>query len=239
VALKPAARFLRRAASLLERTADRNSIRAKVVKEGLTYLDPKALALLEREVRSLEIKKTAGCILEMGCALGGSAIVICAQKSQRRPLYVYDTFQTIPSPTAKDGKDVHDRYKVIQSGMAQGIGGQVYYGYRSNLKQEVIDRFAVYGYPADQNNVHFVQGLYQDTLDLKEPVALAHIDCDWYDSVWTCLDRIVPHLAHEGVIVVDDYFDYSGCRAAVWDFFRKRLDEFTISYDARVLIRRK
>ena len=29
-----------------------------------------------------------------------------------------------------------------------------------------------------------------------------------------------------GSLVIDDYFYYSGCRAAVWDYFRHRMDDF-------------
>ena len=35
----------------------------------------------------------------------------------------------------------------------------------------------------------------------REPVALAHLDCDWYASVLTCLENIVPRLAPGGVLV--------------------------------------
>ena len=59
----------------------------------------------------------------------------------------------------------------------------------------------------------------QARLTGDEPLALAHVDCDWYDSVRTCLERIVPRLVPGGVLVIDDYYRWSGCRSAVDDYF--------------------
>ena len=64
-------------------------------------------------------------------------------------------------------------------------------------------------------NIHFVKGLYQDTLVITEPVAFAHVDCDWYDSVTLCISRIADFVSPDGVIVFDDYHSFEGCRRAV------------------------
>ena len=37
-----------------------------------------------------------------------------------------------------------------------------------------------------------VKGLFENTIDLDEPVAFAHLDGDWYDSTMICLERIGP-----------------------------------------------
>ena len=42
--------------------------------------------------------------------------------------------------------------------------------------------FARHGLPIADNNVELVPGLFEDTLALDEPVALAHLDGDWYAS---------------------------------------------------------
>jgi len=55
-------------------------------------------------------------------------------------------------------------------------------------------------------------------LQLDSPVALAHIDCDWYEPVACCLKRIGAQLSRGGVIVVDDYNDYGGCRTACHEY---------------------
>ncbi len=65
-----------------------------------------------------------------------------------------------------------------------------------------------------------------DTLTGDEPVALAHIDGDWYESVLTCLVRIGPRLSSRGVMVIDDYFYWSGCRRAVDEFLAEHPGEY-------------
>jgi asparagine synthase (glutamine-hydrolysing) len=47
---------------------------------------------------------------------------------------------------------------------------------------------------------------------------LAHIDCDWYEHVKYCLNFIRDAVSKYGVIVVDDYSDWPGCRRAVDEF---------------------
>jgi asparagine synthase (glutamine-hydrolysing) len=55
-------------------------------------------------------------------------------------------------------------------------------------------------------------------LHVSEPVALAHIDGDWYRSVMTCLRRIEPNLVPGGTLVIDDYRAWSGCKRAVDEY---------------------
>ena len=83
-------------------------------------------------------------------------------------------------------------------------------GQEKSLMDRVRDTFATLGLPVDDNAVTLVKGLFQDTITGDEPVALAHIDGDWYDSVRTCLDRIGPRLSPGGIMVIDDYFYWSG-----------------------------
>ncbi len=118
--------------------------------------------------------------------------------------------------------DVHERYATIVSGGSKGIGGETYYGYRQDLLAEVTESFSRHGLPVAESNVELIQGRFEDTLALDEPVALAHLDGDWYASTMTCLTRIAPLLAVGGRFVIDDYDAWSGCRAAVDEYFAGR-----------------
>lgn len=187
---------------------------------NITYLNKEALEDLKKTVKDLKHNK--GIFIEAGCALGGSAITIAKAKDVERKFYVYDVFETIPEPSERDGKDVHDRYETIKSGKSKGINGDKYYGYEDNLLEKVIDNFNQAGIEPQENNVKFVKGMFQDTLKINEPVAFAHIDCDWYDSVYTCLERIVPNLVDGGVLIIDDYHSWSGAKKAVDDYFKDK-----------------
>lgn len=209
----------------------------QVMDEHLTYLEPSALHDLWDLVEEADTEARPGDIVEAGCALGGSALVLAAARHQPRPLIVYDVFGMIPPPTHRDGPDVHERYGEISGGAATGIAGDAYYGYRADLLDEVAGTFTRYGFPPSEADISLVPGLYEDTLVPPGPVAVAHVDCDWYASVRVCLDRLWPALVPGGVIVLDDYDAWSGCRAAV-DEFVAATPEATVERGARLRLRR-
>jgi asparagine synthase (glutamine-hydrolysing) len=186
--------------------------------EHLTYLGPRPLCELAAGVLDVEARGLPGLVVECGTALGGSAIVMAAAKAPDRELRVYDVFGQIPPPSNDDGADVHARYERIVAGKARGVGGGTYYGYRDDLLSQVEASFARHGVPVSESKVSLVEGLFQDTIVGDEPVALAHLDGDWYESTRTCLDRLAPRLVPGGRLVIDDYFAWSGCRKAVDEY---------------------
>jgi Macrocin-O-methyltransferase (TylF) len=195
---------------------------ARVRREHLTYLKDENLRELAAMVIDADRAAVPGLVIEAGTALGGSAIVMAAAKAPDRPMKVYDVFGTIPAPSEHDGPDVHKRYAAISAGKARGVGGETYYGYRDDLYREVTDSFERLGVAAADHNVELIRGLFEDTIELDEPVAIAHLDGDWYESTMTCLTRIAPLLATGGRIVLDDYYKWSGCRRAVDEYFAGR-----------------
>ena len=206
-----------------------------VREEKLTYLKDLYLRSLVTCVLETERAGREGLIIEAGTALGGSAVAMAAAKDPARPRRVYDVFGMIPPPTDKDGAAVVERYADISEGRSKGLDGDVYYGYREDLLGEVTASFARHGVPVDENNVTLVKGLFQDTMEIDEPVALAHVDGDWYESTMTCLERITPNLVEGGRIVIDDYFMWSGCREAVDEYFADRAG-FRVEHRAKVHI---
>ena len=190
----------------------------RVREEKLTYLSRDNLAALAVMTTEADRSGRPGLVVEAGTALGGSAIVMAAAKDPARKMFVYDVFGMIPEPGEHDGDDVRRRYEKIKAGESRGIGGGTYYGYRDDLYTEVTESFTRLGVPAAENSVELVKGLFADTIHLDEPVALAHLDGDWYESTMTCLERIAPLLVPGGRIVLDDYWAWSGCRDAVDDY---------------------
>jgi len=201
----------------------------QVYQQKLSFLSVSALDELFKVVTENREKGVNGCIIEAGCALGGSAVVIASAKSPETSFYIYDTFNMIPPPSKKDGKDVHDFYEKIKAGGAPGIRGSKYYAYVENLYEKVRKIFLDFNLDPILNNIHLIQGDILDTMQVDCPVSFAHIDCDWYSSVMTCLERIWPNLVIGGTLVVDDYYAWSGCREAVDEFLALRnKSEYTL-----------
>ena len=209
-----------------------------VRRQRLSYLWLPALADLAAMVLRLEAQKVPGSLVEAGCAQGGSSLVIASAKNSQRPFWMYDTFEMIPPPSDNDGKEEHERYQQIVSGQAQGPGQGMYYGYRQDLIAFIEGHFKSRGLAPAQNEIHMVKGLFDDTLKPVGPVAFAHLDCDWYDSVMTCLERIAPRLSIGGVMVIDDYLHWSGCKKAIDEYFADKKGEFEFYFQSRLHIRR-
>ncbi len=210
----------------------RDKLIRSVVRQRLTYLAKPRLRMLFESVSEIERRRLPGCIIEAGCALGGSAAVIAHAKSSAREFRVFDVFSMIPAPGQNDPPEVHERYKEIASGQSTGLGGDKYYGYEVSLLNLVRDNLRRFGVVEHSHNVHLVKGLVQDRLVVTGPVAFAHIDVDWHDPVACCLSRVFPHLVVGGSIVIDDYHDWDGCRSAVNEFLGKHGSQVTLDPSA-------
>jgi O-methyltransferase len=209
----------------------------RVLEENLTYLAPRKLLRLERCIAELDRDGVPGCLVETGMALGGSGIVI-ASHAENRAFHGYDVFGMIPPPGPNDPPEVHERYRVIASGESSGIGGEEYYGYRDDLYDQVVAAFERHGLAIDGTARRLHRGLFEDTLRLSEPVALVHIDCDWYEPVMLCLQRLYPLLSVGGFVIADDYFDWEGARRACDEFLSLHGDLERVVERGHLIVRR-
>jgi O-methyltransferase len=202
-----------------------SEVARRVAEARLTYLGPAKLRNLEACLRRIDADGIPGDCLEFGVALGGSAIITATQMGAERCFVGYDVFGLIPPPTERDDNRAHERYAVIASGRSEGIRGDRYYGYESDLLTKVRYNFAAFGLEIDGQRIRLVPGFFADTLPLGGgPVAFAHIDCDWYDPVMLCLEHSYHRLSPGGFIILDDYNDYGGCRRATDEFVARHAD---------------
>jgi len=52
-------------------------------------------------------------------------------------------------------------------------------------------------------------------------IALLRFDGDLYESARVCLEQLYGQVVPGGIVVIDDYFQYQGCRRAVDEFMRQ------------------
>ncbi len=205
----------------------------EVKRRCLTFLSYRALFDLAFFVNYYEGSSIKGNLIEVGAALGGSSIAIASAKSKKRVFMIYDTFEGMPPPGEMDGEDAHRRYETITGGKAKGFGNKPYYGYQLNLLDQLRYRFQEFGLPTLENNIHLIKGYVEETLFVDEPVAMAHIDCDWYSPVKVSLDRIEPFLIVGGRFIIDDYDHWSGAKRAVNEFLDEH-NNFKIERHSRI-----
>lgn len=235
----PLVRFFRYFGNTIERAVLRRhlekhralSIVEKVKERRLSYLSVKKFVQISKVISEIGQKNIAGTFIEAGCALGGSTIVIAKLRPEGASFNVYDVFDMIPPPTSDDPEDVIQRYETIVKGDSTGIGGDQYYGYKDDLLSEVKSNLAEFCSNSEINNLHLIKGLLQDTLEVNEPVAFAHIDVDWYEPVKVCLNRIGPNLTVGGSVILDDYYDWGGCRKAVDEYLKETPYKFEVNGD--------
>lgn len=237
-ALRRYARKVPRYAELLTLSPVARTVR----QQGLTYLSPAKMKRLERTLSNVMSRGVKGDVLEFGIALGGSSIVLAQHALKAgRQFHGFDVFGMIPPPTSdKDGEKSRNRYRDIAERKSAGINGASYYGYRDDLYGEVCISFAGHGMPVDGERVRLHKGLFEDTVPQAglRAVAFAHIDCDWYDPVRYCLMAIAEKIAAGGAIILDDYNDYDGCKAATDEFVAARPD-FSFERGPNVILRKR
>jgi O-methyltransferase len=162
-----------------------------------------------------------GAIVECGVWRGGSmmaAALALREVNDFRDLYLFDTYAGMSAPTDKDidyrGVPAVGRY------VESAAGNHNEWCYAS--LEEVRRNMASTGYPDDMS--HFVQGSVLETLPCDKPgeIAILRLDTDWYESTLHELRHLYPKLSHRGVLIIDDYGYWRGCRKAVDEFFAER-----------------
>lgn len=213
---------------------------ARAVKhERLTYLSWAKLRSLEAAVDRVVGSGVAGDFIEAGVALGGSSVLLASRLEPGRAFHGYDVFGMIPPPGERDHTDAHERFARVASGRSAGLRGDIYYGYVDDLRARVEATFARHGVALAPGRIELHAGLFEDTLWPPGPVALAHIDSDWYAAVRTCLERIHPRLSTGGLLILDDYNDYAGCADAAHEFLASAGDLRVVRGVPHLVLRRQ
>jgi hypothetical protein len=179
----------------------------------LSELRLKSLYDLAREVCETGI---SGNFVECGVAGGGSsgllAAVIAKYPAQSRLLFSFDTFSGMPAST---DFDTHEGQQAEATGWGTGTCAAP----ESSLL-EICQKLGV------RQVVRPIKGLFNDTLPAHRgeigPIALLHMDSDWYSSTRDILENFYDAVVPGGRIQVDDYGFWDGCRRAVTEFAERR-----------------
>lgn len=151
-----------------------------------------------------------GSFVECGVARGGCIAIMSFVSLGKRPVWGFDSFDGMPELTEED------------EGHGQADVGVRFAGPNGLHEAETtLKRFHVSG-----NWVTLVPGWFEDTLHKYipriDPIAVLRLDNDWYKSTKYCLDILYDKVVDGGVIIIDDYHTFTGCRKAVDEFRSKR-----------------
>jgi hypothetical protein len=181
-----------------------------------------------------------GDYVECGVWRGGSSMLAAltfAANGDDRGLWLYDTFEGMSEPTARDvdvsGTRVADDWERHRAEDGPVLA-------RATL-DDVKANMASTGIPGER--VRYVQGKVEDTIpaDVPEQIALLRLDTDWYESTRHELEHLWPRVVAGGVLIVDDYGHWAGAREAVDEYFDGRPDRpllARIDYTGRIGVKR-
>jgi len=183
-----------------------------------------------------------GAFVECGVWRGGSSMLIAQMLKNRsitdRRLYLFDTFEGMSEPTNNDLDIRGIKASTLLTDNEHNKEESVWC--LAELK-DVQKNMRLTSFP--EENVTFIKGKVEDTIPEnlpKENIALLRLDTDWYESTKHELNYLYPKLEQKGVLVIDDYGHWEGCRKAVDEYFQENnihLLLHRIDYTVRVGIK--
>ena len=125
-------------------------------------------------------------------------------------LHLYDTFSGMSAPLNK--MEFSQRQKLQLKDNPIGNAGLA--EVKSNLQQVE--------YPDDK--IFYIEGKIEHTVpaSLPKEISILRIDMDWYEPTLHSLKHMFPRLISKGVIIIDDYGHWEGCRRAVDEYFEQQ-----------------
>jgi O-methyltransferase len=188
---------------------------------------PRLLALVD-SVRYCVRREIPGAFAECGVWLGGSVMAMLMTLRELgvedRDIYLYDTFEGMTAPTEHDTSSFDqpaiDAWREAEQSRDR-VYGELFNPEVFNL-DAVRTTLLATGYP--EKRLHFVKGPVEETIPSTTPgpLALLRLDTDWYASTIHELRHLYPLLSGGGVLIVDDYGHWEGCRRAVDEYFADR-----------------
>jgi hypothetical protein len=202
---------------------------------------PERLYALIEAVRYIVSSEIPGSFVECGVWRGGSmmaaALTLCELKRTDRELHLFDTFEGMTKPLAVDttfeGEQAIKIFEMLKTGEDSS-------NYCCAQLEEVHDALGNTGYPQEQ--VHLIKGKVERTIPEHAPefIALLRLDTDWYESTRYELEHLFPRLSRGGVLIIDDYGHWNGCKKAVDEYFSKnalRMFLSRVDYTGRIGIK--
>ena len=164
------------------------------------YLDNLKIA---EKARNLE-----GDVVECGVWRGGMVAGIAELFRADKNYYLFDSFEGLPPAKDIDG--------VAAKEWQKNPDGEFY---NDNCKAEID--FAIKAMDQTGASYKCIKGWFSETLkDISfiGQISLLRLDGDWYESTMECLTALFPKVVEGGIIIIDDYYAWTGCSRAVHDY---------------------
>eukprot|EP01113_Clastostelium_recurvatum_P010313 TRINITY_DN1509_c0_g1_i1.p1 TRINITY_DN1509_c0_g1~~TRINITY_DN1509_c0_g1_i1.p1 ORF type:complete len:313 (+),score=86.83 TRINITY_DN1509_c0_g1_i1:54-941(+) len=160
-----------------------------------------------------------GDFVETGVFTGGSTILLMkalqewnnvpegVKEVQRRKLWAADSFDGLPPPSDQDKEGTVD----------VGFRGQ----FNSTLDSFIYNMKSWGAY--DESRLKILKGWFSETLHVAgiDKISYLRLDGDLYESTRDAITPMYHKISKGGIVYVDDYFTFNGCKKAIDEFREK------------------
>ena len=185
--------------------------------------------VLIQDVEYIIKNNIPGDFIEIGVWKGGIVMMMLLKLKElgvtNRHIHLYDTFTGMTDPSE------HDIY------MENKQSPQTHPEFFAQIDctcglEEVIRNIESVGYPMEY--IHFHKGDIRETdiALIPKEIALLRLDNDWYDLYKFELLHFEPNVVNNGIVIIDDYHHWGGCKKAVDEYIQNRNVKLIIHGDS-------
>lgn len=174
-----------------------------------------------------------GDIVEIGVYKGGSILSILLRLEEKnildKTIHLYDTFEGMTESSELD----------IDLNNVKAKDAMEYYLCKCDLDSVINNINSNTDYP--KNLIKYHVGDIVKTNFIPDKISILRLDTDWYESTKFELDNFFHKVSIGGVVIIDDYGHWNGCKKAVDEFllFHPEIQIKKIDYTGIKFIKNK
>lgn len=187
--------------------------------QNYTDQTPQRLVAWYNAVGYMVLNKVEGAIVECGVEKGaniyGAIKLLSYIEDYTRPIYLYDNFDRIVT-LGKDDKDIHDNaaLDIIE---------------KINYQSDVDEVKELLGDLFYDNEIHYQYGYFDETQsnpnNIPRYIALLRLNTNFYHATKSQLELLWKNMLSNGILIIDHYGHWKGCKMAVDEFFKDKQDD--------------
>jgi len=210
--------------NLLELEIDEKEIINFIIKNDLSMASPSRLIATLIATKYVCQSKIEGDFVECGVWRGGNSIIalqIINKLNENKNIWLYDTFEGMTKPTEYDYENTTGKKAIIEyNNNKRDDNSNWCYASLEDVKEN-INSFKF------SSKINYIKGDISETLkdykNIPEKISVLRLDTDWYESTKKELEMLYPKLSVGGVLIIDDYGHWGGCKKAVDEYFKKNV----------------
>ena len=224
---------------IVEKNDYENNLIKKI--KDLTLTTDQRIWLLIQSFKHLNSNNITGDFVECGVWRGGNLILLaelCLKYNLNKNIIGFDTFEGMTEP---NDYDLNYRGKSAKKNLNKYINNKdhkdsIWQSSSLEMTSKYIKKKTKY------NNIKLIKGDVAKTLkkseNLPKKISLLRLDTDFYESTKLELEVLYPLLVKGGILIIDDYGQWKGCKKAVDEYFQEKSNQlFFCDFSCRYIIK--